>query len=71
MSNLDEISRSIGGLEAKFEHLDKSVGKLSVSVDRLNAHLERQRGGWLVLSVVGTIAGSFGALVAKLMPLWR
>lgn len=60
-----ETERAIGQLQASVTHLEAAVTDLSGKVDILNAHMERQRGGWKALAVVGSAAGVVGGLVGK------
>ena len=60
--------RAIGQLQATAEHLQSSVDSLDAQVQVLNAHMERQRGGWRVLASVGGVAGVIGGIIGKYFP---
>ena len=60
--------RAIGQLQASVDHLESTVDSLSSQVRVLNAHMERQKGGWRALASVGGVAGVIGGIIGKYFP---
>lgn len=60
--------RAIGQLQASVDHLESTVEGLSSQVQVLNAHMERQKGGWRALVAVGGAGGIIGGIITKYFP---
>lgn len=64
-----ELQRDVGRLEGKVETIDARVCSMDAKLDRIVAHIERERGSKRTLATVGAVGGSiagalFGAVVA-------
>ncbi len=64
-----ELQRDVGRLEGKVETMGASVAAMDEKLDRVLAHIERDKGGRKALATIGAIGGSiagavFGALVS-------
>jgi|688.fasta_scaffold1412712_2 hypothetical protein len=62
--------RDFGRLEAEVLSLQKQVEALSKDMKSLLALVERGKGGWFVIVLVGTISGAITALAIKFLPFW-
>lgn len=60
--------RVIGQLQAEVKNLHDAVDKLTSKVEELNGHMQRQRGGWKVLTVAAAGVGGVAGFVAKYIP---
>lgn len=76
MADLDQISSMIGGLQADMRqakqwfdrHEDADQRRfeaLAAKIDALESHRDQVKGGWWVLSVIGTVAGALGGFATK------
>lgn len=55
-------------LKVKVGHIEGSVERLETKVDGLLAFMNQSKGGWKVIVLVAGVAGTAGALAAKLFP---
>jgi hypothetical protein len=59
--------RDIGRLEAKVEHLEKTVTAMDEKLDVLTGYMSEARGSWRTLLAIGGLASACGAAVAWLI----
>jgi hypothetical protein len=60
--------RAIGQLQASVENLSDQHKELNTKVDILVGHMERQKGGWWVLTGVAGAAGAVTGFITKWLP---
>lgn len=58
---LDGIDRRLGGTEASLKSIHESL-------DKINGHIERQKGGWKALAAAGGVGGTVVGVILKLWP---
>lgn len=61
--------RDIGRLEAKVEHLERTVSAMDEKLDVLTTYMSEARGSWRTLLAIGGLASACGAGVAWLIGL--
>lgn len=69
----DDIQRDLGRLEAQVSALQKTVESLEKDIKALLAVVNQTKGGWKTLVMISAVAGTAGALIAKILPFipWR
>ena len=55
-------------LQVKVGHLEKMASGTDKKVDELLAFMNQSKGGWKTIILVAGVAGSVGALLAKVAP---
>lgn len=61
--------REIGELSAKMEGIERWVSTMSLEVAAMRGTIDRARGAWALLLLLGTAAGAAGALIGRWI--WR
>ncbi len=56
--------RDIGRLEAKVEHLERTIKEMDVKLDLLTSYMAEARGSWRTLLAIGGLASACGAAIA-------
>lgn len=59
--------RDIGRLEAKVEHLERTIADMDAKLDTLTAYMAEARGSWRTLLAIGGLASACGASVTWLI----
>ena len=58
----------VARLSVKVDDLDADVSELKADVKSLLAIVNQTKGGWKVIVLVAGVAGTMGALIAKVIP---
>ena len=58
----------VAKLEVKVNHLETDMMEVKKDVKSILAVLNQTRGGWKVIVLVASVAGTAGAVAAKLFP---
>jgi len=58
--------REFGILQERVRALTDRIDSLEPKIDSLLAYIERQKGGWAVMIVVGSVAAAIGAAMSKI-----
>ena len=61
----EELQRRIGRHDGDIEALKYRLDKMEPKIDKILDTLSQARGGWKTLLLVAGVAGSMGALAAK------
>lgn len=61
----EELHRRIGRSEGELAALKERLDKMEPKLDKILETLAQARGGWKTLMLVAGIAGTMGALAAK------
>ena len=58
----------LGELEAKVEHLHEDVGDMRKDIKALLAHMNKNKGGLMILGSLSAVSATVGGLLAKFLP---
>ena len=58
----------VAKLEVKVNHLENDMNEVKTDVKSILAVLNQTKGGWKVIVLVASVAGTAGAIAAKLFP---
>ena len=61
----DNTDRTLGKLCQSVDDLRVDVGRLEKIVRELEAHANRQKGGWFVITVMSGAAATIGGLIGR------
>lgn len=67
---MSDQSAEIARLSVQVEVLERDMTELKADVKSLLALVNQTRGGWKTIVLVAGVAGTMGALFAKLVPLF-
>lgn len=65
-----DASIEVAALTVKVEMLERDISELKSDVKQLLAVVNQTRGGWKTIVLVSGVAGTVGAVLAKLVPLF-
>lgn len=66
MSN-DDVERSLGRLEGRLDAQDRLLVEIKSEMHSVTEYMNRAKGTWQVLMVLGAAASALGAFVSELI----
>lgn len=70
MSELEQVSLTIGGLLARTERLEKDVQAIMDGQKEILAILHSAKGSWKTLVAVGGLGMAIGSIVVSIVAFW-
>ena len=70
MSELEQVSLTIGGLLARTERLEQDVQEIRKGQDEILKILHRAQGSWKAMVAVGGIGVAIGGAIVGVITLW-
>jgi len=67
MQTNDDLSRSIGRLEGRLDAQDRLLVEIRSEMHTVSEYINRAKGSWQLLMVLGGMASAFGAAIAELI----
>ena len=67
---MDKLEVSVARMEVQVERLEKDVAEMKGDIKTILTTLDKARGGWKMLMVVGGLSAAIGGFVTKVMTLW-
>lgn len=66
---MTDVEREVGRLEARMETVEAELQGIRADVREIRDALVSAKGGWLVLTVVISLAAALGAFVSAYLPM--
>lgn len=67
MQTNDDLSRSIGKLEGRLDAQDRMLVEIKADMHALTEYMNKTKGSWQLLLVLGGIASALGAVIAEVV----
>lgn len=67
MQTNDDLQRSLGRLEGRLDAQDRMLVEIRAEMHSVTEYMNRTKGSWQMLMVLGGIASGLGAAVAELI----
>lgn len=64
------IDRDLGRHDAEISQLKDDMRELKEDVHEIKLMLSEARGGWRVIMLIAGVAGTIGAILSQLVPMW-